>query len=292
MNKFKDACRQSCEDWANSFDDAQKYEFSSAFESKMEKLQDEIETKKHRKPSKKTIAFMVNAAVILCFCTAVLLIPATREQVVGIFKDYISDSGISSGEDTTIWSAGTDDGSAIDSDNLYNNWNGDIEFEFGSSDIDSIISDSNQTGSADNGASPSENTDNQNDERLAGGGTMMGGEGNLSYEAVEVELRYIPDGFSLDNSLLSGGFEDEPQTVPKTKCYRNGDSWFVISKYIGNTGYDGENHKTFRIDGIDYDVIENDGFIKIYWNKNSVYYILKGNNVSRVELLKIAENAE
>lgn len=286
MDKFKDACSQSCQDWADCFDDTQEYQFSSAFESEMAKLPDEIETQKHRRPSKKTIAFMVNAAVVLCFCAAVLIIPATREQVVGIFKDYIPDSGISSGEDTTIWSDDKDYGAETDSDNSYNNWDGAIEFEFGSEDIGSINDGSSQTGSADNSTSPSENAGPVDDD------TVTDGEELPSYKTLEVKLGYIPDGFCFDDSPLACGPEDDAQTEPKRKYYKNGDSRFDISKYTADISSKDEKYTTVKIDGIDYDVVERTDTIFVFWNKESAYFILRGTNISRDEMLKIASNAE
>lgn len=248
MDKFKDACSQSCQDWADSFDDTQEYQFSSAFESEMAKLPDEIETQKHRRPSKKTIAFMVNAAVVLCFCAAVLIIPATREQVVGIFKDYIPDSGISSGEDTTIWSDDKDYGAETDSDNSYNNWDGAIEFEFGSEDIGSINDGSSQTGSA-------------------------------SYEIPELELGYIPDGFSCGNS------------TGITKAYINGDRHFEIFKLLCKQVKRNQDNDAVIIGDIEYYVYEKDSNVRVIWNKGDYVYLLTG-NLSRDEMLKIASNAE
>lgn len=270
MDKFKDACKQSCEDWANSFDDAQDYEFSSAFESKMEKLPDELETKKHRKPSKKTIALLVNAAVILCFCTAVLIIPAAREQVVGIFKGYVSDSGISSGEDTTIWSPNTELGLEID--------DGDTEMT-GRPDI---TVGSNPAGNADDTTSSSENTDNPDSEEntgTTGSGLMMGGEGD-SYKECEVKLGYIPDGFnSVENSSGVG------------KNYINGDKNFTISKYLCKSPPSYLDDEIVKIGDVEYSVDEYDDFIRIIWNNDDYLYFMTG-NLSRDELLKIAENAE
>lgn len=249
MDKFKEACRQSCEDWANSFDDSQEYEFSSAFENKMEKLTEEVSTKKQNKPSKKTIALLVNAAVILCFCAAVFIVPASREKTVGIFKDFIS-SGSLEGEELQKPS--------------------DFDTEIDGGDCDYGSSSDERNGVPADGA--------------------VTGEQTTSSETFEINLRYIPDGFTFDDSPRSGGWKDDEQTA--YKCYIHGGSRFEISKYTGNISMGEGKYENVYIAGIYYKVIDDGEFIHIFWSENSAYYTLSGENIDRDELLKIAANAE
>lgn len=125
MDKMKKACEQSCEDWVNIFEETDDYAFSPSFEKDMEGLQDEMSHKKHHKPSRKTARFLINAAVILCFCAAVFVIPPVRERTVGIFKGFVDNAGISSG--------GED---AVTDDRMHSGLMGagepDIGFDFGS----------------------------------------------------------------------------------------------------------------------------------------------------------------
>lgn len=268
MDKFKETCRQSCEDWANSFDDAQEYKFSSAFENKLEKLTEEVSTKKHNKPSKKTIALLVNAAVILCFCAAVFIVPPSREKTMGIFKGFIPNSSVDVGQ---MWEPSDFDIEEQPS----------VDTEIGGED-----------GNIDYGASSDERTGSNNAADYNAGGLMSGaaGEQTTASETFELNLKYIPDGFSIDDSPRSGGWKDDEQTA--YKCYIYGDSQFEISKQTGSISMGEEKYETVYIAGIYYNVIDDGEFIHIFWSKNSVYYTLSGKNIDRDEILKIAANAE
>lgn len=276
MDEFKEVCRQSCEDWANSFDDSQEYAFSSAFESEMEKLQEEVSTKKQNKPSKKTMALMINAAVILCFCAAVLIIPASREKTTGIFKGFIPNSSVDGGH---IWEPSDFDIEEQPSDFSMEEQPS-VDTEVGGED-----------GNTDYGASSDERTDSNNAADYNAGGLMSGaaGEQTTAAKSFELNLKYIPDGFSIDDSPLFGGWNDEEHSI--CKHYNNGDSRFEISKQTENISLEGVQYETVYIAGVNYMIIENDDYIHIFWSKNAAYYRLSGTNIERDELLKIAANA-
>lgn len=273
MNKFKNACRSSCEEWADSLELSCDSQFSQEFEEKMETLTGEIKVHKYRRPAKRTATLLINAAVILCFCATMFALPLTREKLFGIFRDDVYDSGVSDGNSANIWSDDKDYGSEINSGDTDRTNSPDISY----------------------GSDSSGNADNQNDERNekpTDGDDMYEGGGTPSYEELEVNLGYIPDGFSFDDSPLACGPEDDAQTEPKRKYYKNGDSRFDISKYTADISSKDEKYTTVKIDGIDYDVVERTDTIFVFWNKESAYFILRGTNISRDELLKIASNAK
>lgn len=249
MNKLKNACRSSCEEWADNLELSCDSQFSQEFEEKMETLTGEIKVHKYRRPAKRTATLLINAAVILCFCATMFALPLTREKLLGIFRDDVYDSGVSDGNSANIWSDDKDYGSEPDSDNLYSGWDGAIDFEFGSGDIGSINDDSGQTGSA-------------------------------SYEIPELELGYIPDGFSFSGN--STGI---------TKAYINGDRHFEILKLLCKQVKRNQDNDAVIIGDIEYSVYEKDNNVRVIWNKGDYVYLLTG-NLSRDELLKIASNAK
>lgn len=90
MNNFEEACLQSCESWVDEFDFYVEYEFSKEFEKKMRTLFDKMRNDKYHHYTRKTIRFLVVAAIIFSFTATVLAIPTTREYIITKYKDHFS----------------------------------------------------------------------------------------------------------------------------------------------------------------------------------------------------------
>lgn len=89
MSNFQDVCLLSCEKWVDSFpDEIPKHEFSQKHNEKMKTLfQDEPKDKKH-KLSRKSITFILIAAIIMAIATTAFAIPTCREFIIEKFTDY------------------------------------------------------------------------------------------------------------------------------------------------------------------------------------------------------------
>lgn len=89
MSNFQDVCLLSCEKWVDSFpDEIPKHEFSQKHNEKMKTLfQDEPKDKKH-KLSRKSITFILIAAIIMAIATTAFAIPTCREFIIEKFTDH------------------------------------------------------------------------------------------------------------------------------------------------------------------------------------------------------------
>lgn len=87
MSNFEEVCLLSCENWIDSFPaEIPKHKFSKKHSEKMKEIfQTEPKEKKH-KLSKKTIKFILIAAILLSLATTVFAIPACREFIVEKFS--------------------------------------------------------------------------------------------------------------------------------------------------------------------------------------------------------------
>lgn len=97
MNNFEEACLLSCEEWANSFPENEKFDFSPSFENEMNILIEKMNkvtrfrnTGNRHRPSKKTIKLLIIAAILfaVAVATTVFAIPTTREYVVEKFSNH------------------------------------------------------------------------------------------------------------------------------------------------------------------------------------------------------------
>lgn len=89
MSNFQNVCLLSCEKWVDSFpDEIPKHEFSQKHNEKMKTLfQDEPKDKKHRL-SRKSITFILIAAIIMAIATTAFAIPTCREFIIEKFTDH------------------------------------------------------------------------------------------------------------------------------------------------------------------------------------------------------------
>lgn len=89
MSNFQDVCLLSCEKWVDSFpDEIPKHEFSQKHNEKMKTLfQDEPNNKKH-KLSRKSVTFILIAAIIMAVATTAFAIPSCREFIIEKFTDH------------------------------------------------------------------------------------------------------------------------------------------------------------------------------------------------------------
>lgn len=89
MNNFQDVCLLSCEKWVDSFpDEIPKHEFSQKHDEKMKTLfQDDPKDKKHRL-SRKSITFILIAAIIMAVATTAFAIPSCREFILKQYSSY------------------------------------------------------------------------------------------------------------------------------------------------------------------------------------------------------------
>lgn len=89
MSNFQNVCLLSCEKWVDSFpDEIPKHEFSQKHNEKMKTLfQDEPKDKKH-KLSRKSVTFILIAAIIMAVATTAFAIPSYREFIIEKFTDH------------------------------------------------------------------------------------------------------------------------------------------------------------------------------------------------------------
>lgn len=89
MSNFEEVCLLSCESWVNSFPaEIPKHKFGKKHTEKMKEIfQTEPKENKH-KLSKKTIKFILIAAILLSLATTVFAIPACREFIVEKFSNH------------------------------------------------------------------------------------------------------------------------------------------------------------------------------------------------------------
>lgn len=89
MSNFEEVCLLSCESWIDSFPaEIPKHKFSKKHTEKMKEIfQTEPKENKH-KLSKKTIKFILIAAILLSLATTVFAIPACREFIIEKFFNH------------------------------------------------------------------------------------------------------------------------------------------------------------------------------------------------------------
>lgn len=88
MNNFEDVCLLSCENWVDSFpDEIPQHKFSKKHNDKMKELFQSEHNNKH-KLSKKTLKFLLIAAILLSIATTVFAIPTSREYIVDKFSNH------------------------------------------------------------------------------------------------------------------------------------------------------------------------------------------------------------
>lgn len=89
MSNFEEVCLLSCENWIDSFPaEIPKHKFSKKHSEKMKEIfQTEPKEKKH-KLSKKTIKFILIAAILLSLAITVFAIPAYREFIIEKFFNH------------------------------------------------------------------------------------------------------------------------------------------------------------------------------------------------------------
>lgn len=88
MNNFEDVCLLSCENWIDSFpDEIPQHKFSKKHNDKMKELFQSEQNNKH-KFSKKTLKFLLIAAILLSIATTVFAIPTSREYIVDKFSNH------------------------------------------------------------------------------------------------------------------------------------------------------------------------------------------------------------
>lgn len=89
MSNFEEVCLLSCENWIDSFPaEIPKHKFGKKHTEKMKEiLQTEPKENKH-KLSKKTIKFILIAAILLSLATTVFAIPACREFIIEKFFNH------------------------------------------------------------------------------------------------------------------------------------------------------------------------------------------------------------
>lgn len=89
MNHFEEVCLLSCENWVDSFPaEIPKHKFSKKHTEKMKEIyQTEPKDNKH-KLSKKTIKFLLIAAILLCLTVTVFATPASKEFIIEKFFNH------------------------------------------------------------------------------------------------------------------------------------------------------------------------------------------------------------
>lgn len=80
MSKFEDAVRRSCLEWACALPDGTEYTLSENSESYLKKLIKRMEHGSYYRISKKTLRFILIAALIAALCTAVTIGANIGEQ--------------------------------------------------------------------------------------------------------------------------------------------------------------------------------------------------------------------
>ncbi len=89
MTVFEETCLLSCEQWVDSFpSDIPKHKFSKHHNDNMKKILDENQQKEKYKLSKKTIRFLVAAAILLSLTITTFAIPSCREFIITKFFNH------------------------------------------------------------------------------------------------------------------------------------------------------------------------------------------------------------
>ncbi len=89
MTVFEETCLLSCEQWVDSFpSDMPKHKFSKQHNDNMKKLLDGTQQKEKYKFSKKTIRFLVAAAILLSLTITAFAIPSFREFIITKFFNH------------------------------------------------------------------------------------------------------------------------------------------------------------------------------------------------------------
>jgi hypothetical protein len=88
MSKLEEACLLSCEEWVNSFECETDYQFSKAFEKKIDVLFDKMRNDRYHRFTRRTARALIIVAIILSFATTVFAIPTTREYIIKKFSNH------------------------------------------------------------------------------------------------------------------------------------------------------------------------------------------------------------
>ncbi len=89
MTVFEETCLLSCEQWVDSFPlDIPKHKFSKQHNDNMKKLLNGTQQKEKHKFSKKTIRFLIVAAILLSLTITAFAIPTCREFIITKFFDH------------------------------------------------------------------------------------------------------------------------------------------------------------------------------------------------------------
>lgn len=89
MNVFEEVCLLSCEQWVDSFpSDIPKHKFSKQHNDKMKELFKENPEKGKYKLSKKTIRFLIIAAILLSFTITALANQTSRQFIITKFFNH------------------------------------------------------------------------------------------------------------------------------------------------------------------------------------------------------------
>lgn len=88
MDKFKEVCALSCDDWLDGFSQSYEYEFSDSFNKNMQKLADRMRNDKYHVFTRKAVYALIIAAVILSFATTVFALSSSREYNINIFSNH------------------------------------------------------------------------------------------------------------------------------------------------------------------------------------------------------------
>lgn len=89
MTVFEETCLLSCEQWVDSFpSDIPKHKFSKQHNNNMKKLLKGNQQKEKYKFSKKTIRFLIAAAILLSLTITAFAIPLRREFIITKFSNH------------------------------------------------------------------------------------------------------------------------------------------------------------------------------------------------------------
>lgn len=90
MDKFKEVCALSCDDWLDGFSQSYEYEFSDSFNKNMQKLADRMRNDKYHVFTRKAVYALIIAAVILSFATTAFANSSSRKFIIEQFKEHFS----------------------------------------------------------------------------------------------------------------------------------------------------------------------------------------------------------
>lgn len=89
MGNFEEACALSCEKWIDSFPaEIPKHKFSKKHTEKIEEIFKTEPIKNKRKLSKKTVKFILIAAILLSLTITAFAVPSSRKFIVEKFSNH------------------------------------------------------------------------------------------------------------------------------------------------------------------------------------------------------------